>query len=898
MSDPERPRKGEEKKAKRRRLANEGANAQEQNLAKFMEQIREALKGASELELDLQKAQIALEATAGNMQLAAQFYWDDYLASKAAMAAAAAALPPNPMLQQPPPADAALAAAAALPEANLLMSQNDSNNNNAAVAAAVASVSAANNGMGALSPAAARKAVRRKLDRIFRAADSQQHQQQQQQQQQQAALDSPPSAARALRAADNNLLEDVPPNIAAQAPPVDPHIESASVSDDEACGPAIRRLIGQHPCKRNPTTHRRLLIEQAVAAVANEVLPPCDSHDKQDEESQNEVDLRDETDYISDSEWLDGQEEGSLTSLLEVLWGVGLTTSATVADEPAGANQQPNNEPEERNVVADEEVEAVPNVQPMAGIPYVWLNASFALSPCGTGLHIKPPPIEEIGFFTWRQRDSAQGSSASQIPPPHYCKSVSAIVSIVTALLYTGVSIQGNELSTFSGRKPFADLTLEERKQEFLPRLTDALSSLLFVAAMSSKERKQRALQKAMKAFDDEESANVDPKILMMKRRLRLIPTCSWEDDPPNPRLPEYPAYWRMTPLTSLTNIKDIRLFVSSNIRSFTSRGGVALLLENILRIHGKRVIGRLLHSTKPSEEPAEHVSQCCLIKCTCEERQRSHYEKNPVPAAVRNDPNKFRDTTPQGVDCVTVELLSLLCTGTFHSSWDGWSSNKLQFGFLGTPSDPIPSELTRPKQPVWVIRGYRCFTMLRLVDTMDANPQEVAERDSPGIVLNVEHWNPWYDSNQKVNFRLTTSLQEWQSPGDTKPVQTVKSGDVIGSKPPAVKSFAPVSNPAQDEIERVQCHPDDQRDYKENLRLWRYDMEGRSVQKLSAGLVGGSSSGDKENLWVPYYKLTSRQKLVVEAKFGPKIKSILWSRWPGSTTSSFVPSTCDDPIV
>eukprot|EP01083_Nonionella_stella_P191578 708997_1 len=99
------------------------------------------------------------------------------------------------------------------------------------------------------------------------------------------------------------------------------------------------------------------------------------------------------------------------------------------------------------------------------------------------------------------------------------------LTSLVTALIYSGSSIQANgkhihcdssrgstshsysrnahnsnsnatqRRPTQRNRKPFADLTLEERRQEFPQRLADALSAILFVAAETSIENRLRILQ-------------------------------------------------------------------------------------------------------------------------------------------------------------------------------------------------------------------------------------------------------------------------------------------------------------------------------------------------------------------------------------------------------------------
>ena len=200
-------------------------------------------------------------------------------------------------------------------------------------------------------------------------------------------------------------------------------------------------------------------------------------------------------------------------------------------------------------------------------------HASFGLSKCGTGLIVQSPKVEDIEFFAWRQQQNQGGHNQNGVPPPYHCKSITAIMSIVTAMLYTGASIQGSEVNCTSAKMEFANLSPDERRREFPSRLADALAALIFIAGRASLKRKKRSMKKLNREFE--------VKAKMMKRRLHLIPTCTWEDDPSSgmPRQPNSPFYRYIQLQMSLTNLDDIRLFVLSNIKSFTSPGGVALLL-------------------------------------------------------------------------------------------------------------------------------------------------------------------------------------------------------------------------------------------------------------------------------------------------------------------------------
>ena len=128
---------------------------------------------------------------------------------------------------------------------------------------------------------------------------------------------------------------------------------------------------------------------------------------------------------------------------------------------------------------------------PKEGIPKTWLRAGFKPSKCGTGLITEPPDDEETSLTRWRQ-----SGSRNIAPPPYHCLGVTALLSVVTAIMYSGASIQGSEVNCNAARKPFADLSEQERKHEFDGRLVDALSSLVWIAAKASLERKKRALAK------------------------------------------------------------------------------------------------------------------------------------------------------------------------------------------------------------------------------------------------------------------------------------------------------------------------------------------------------------------------------------------------------------------
>ena len=856
--------------------------------ATLLEHFRQILQGEGQgqSERDVQKARNALEATAGNMQMAAQLYWDDYFASHAAAAA-------NQDVDQKP---------AARKRGDTDSGGSDGSDDE--------------DGDEYLKP---HRKLRRSLDRDFQAADDTKRK---------AHEDDDDNEDEDGDDEDNNdILDNDRDNqrqmlmdaIAGQQDRILAELagESASVSDDEAVAGGVWRIVDdavgnvgggiekketkakKHRNQSRPPNDFGRRIREAAAAVANEVLPQF-KESPQGGKRRNKVEKEDdgeEEDYISDSDWLE-EEAAVVGSPFEPLWGEG--------DREATSTSAVN----EGNVVANDEND---EFLVDSGVPDTWLNASFSLASCGGGLGIKPPKVEDVELFCeWGQ----QQNSRSGVPPPHHCRAITAILSMVTAIIYTGASIQGNEVNCTSGRKPFMELTEQERKREFESRLADALSSLIFIAAKASSARKRRAFNKARK-----EIGTTEVRIKKMQRRLRLIPTCSWEEQPINiaPRAPGTCSYRRIDVATSLTNVKDIRTYVLSNMRAFTARGGVALLLETISRIHGKGVISRMMERARKGANNA-CTTQKHLLCCSCEDRQTKMYEDNPLPRSVRNDPSKLLDTSPPGHECVTVELLSLLLTGHVHSSWKGWSTEDFGFGVLIGNAE-VDWRFSRPEKPVWVLQGETCYSVLWIEEDKENVSKTISKLDKPGTSLTLGHWNCWYGERNKSEMRLITSSGEWKRPKVAGKFDGSAWQERCDLKPPkgtvdllidrrcekklnlqsvyeheANKTKEQECRITREELELTKAHPEDQRFYPGKHRMWRFDMgEG---DKADGDCQTAGDVKMRGEQWVPYHRLTARQKLLVETKLGPKIKSILWSRWPGARIDNFVPAGEPYPIV
>ena len=505
-------------------------------------------------------------------------------------------------------------------------------------------------------------------------------------------------------------------------------------------------------------------------------------------------------------------------------------------------------------------------------IPSTWLHASFSPHEKAFGLALKNPKAEDVAENSWQMQQNHAGDASPNnrrnktLPLPFHCRAVSAILSIVTAMMYSGASIASNQVTCSSSRVPFLELTEEERLREFEGRLIDALSSLIFIAARASMKRKEKALAKLVakkrrkkrskkndeltddEEDDDDDHSNAQQNSIETKaaRRLNLCPVAWWKDsaqgDPIQPADQWHQSAddssngpWIQLGI-SYTNIADIRAYVLSNFRSFCAPGGVALLLETIVCIHGKGAVSRMLRiarertgkaATSAPDTAAVASSDDTssknpfLISCDCEERQRKRLQDSSLTQAAKRKLLNALDTTPPGHDCVSVELISLLATGKIHSTWKGWSTGPLGFGFLSQTVGEIGHALLRPEKPVWVLKGPTTYTVLVMDHTFHGDnldeacgiPKPVkkddggkavkkalspskpkaapclkmsqcsstsrirdlheaqlfAQQDRPGYVACMKHINCWFQVRNLSGLRLITDRPKWSPPSPSK---------------------------------------------------------------------------------------------------------------------------------
>ena len=548
------------------------------------------------------------------------------------------------------------------------------------------------------------------------------------------------------------------------------------------------------------------------------------------------------------------------------------------------------------------------SVQDRVNIPISWLRSGFSLSKCGNGLAMSAPSDDE-----W-DRTRRTASSVLREGPlkgvrglfPYNCKGVSALQSIVTALIYSGVSLQGNStVSCDRERESFDSLSLEQRKREFDPRLVDALSSLIFVAAQAGSRRcleileaykKQwaRRLQKGfVPTLEEEDLYTV--KCLELQRRAGVANVCWWETDTSNGNviLPAEKDPKDVNFKTSLTNIMDIKSFVKTTLNSFRSAGGCALLLETILRCHGPTL-------SLPNR----------LLDCHCSEAIK-HLEKN-----VKNKCSTV--ATSEVPDCMSVELLSLLLTGEIHSDYENWSADAFGIGLLRMNKNntaTLGNRLLRPVKPIWLCLSDLGYSVVFLdMKNFIGSTNSIEE---VGKAFEMAHWNVW--SGERTGFRVITSMYDGQQSetkqlslgvipddSDSEEGRTVK--DSISTRLHLEHErdaempwkqhgiFNAIVNPdlkpiTDEELNSVSSHPGDEKYYPKQYRRWRFHF-GKAEQSSTASSTTMSSgvAVDDEG-WIPFYRLHGRQRLIVEMKLAPKICGILRSRWPRATVRDFTPA-------
>jgi hypothetical protein len=741
--------------------------------------------------------------------------------------------------------------------------------------------------------------------------------------------------------------------------------EGASVSDDEKVF-IHRRNSHQYTSHRRLLQHLARTCDPETISMKRRKLDP--SNDEGDDDKRNQG--VDDDEYLSDSDWMweslastSSSIERSLVSPpTDILWGsVGvhdvvlpaadLERDITIVNGSVKGN--PFNEPKldgsSAMVAADDAISAGydamdgPNklaVSNPIGIPRTWMSAGFHLLPTTTspttkvmGLALKGPQEDDLAYSIWKQDLSDANARHPTIPLPYHCRGISALLSIVTGLLYAGVTVQGvGQITCHSAREPLQELmakesnaqklkpskkkltkgeqmyqqlmAMEQSNREYDARLVDALTALLYVAAEASMQRKENALRDLQSSSDPAD----ERKWQKIQRKLRLVPTCNWDGIPSISDTFQGSDFCNISIATSYTNIEDLRSYVLSNFRAFTSSGGCALFLETIVRIHGK---GAVMHMMRQARKKAGFTGKGPLIHCTCRVQHVAKLDADPVLCQALKAQSKkgtILDTTPTGHGCVSIELLSLLLVGRVHSTFQGWYPVPLGVGILSNTPGEMGRCLARPEKPVWILRGPTCYSVLWL-NGCNEHEETFSRIDRPGAVASMTHWNTWYEERNATQLRLVTDrsqpvdalfkdedsefereLERLASPVLRVMARRRRARAVRAQEVSNVETGSSDLLELKEELDRLLAHPDDSKFYPNNYRLWRFDLG--EDPKVS----GADDCKQRGQVWKSYYKLSDREKLMVEAKLGPQICTLLWTRWPRATVDCFVPGEIEDP--
>ena len=684
-----------------------------------------------------------------------------------------------------------------------------------------------------------------------------------------AAADRPAPAAAAAPAGGEDEEEraeeePIPPDMevaagAAQVPPNLPQEDNDdaslqeffNVSDDDQAAAARLVLPERKRCKSwNERKTNKAFTSSATAD--NRKRKRKEWEDTASSDSENYLPNEEEEDDYEEDEEEVSKNNGEP---LELLWGETLDL-----------------------VDSDEDVKRI------IRIPEHWQEAGLTLSDCKTG------PVSPMTNLLETPRPSPGLPRRTPVSMTQYCGGVTALLSLITALLQSGAAIQGKKVSLGKLHQRFADI--EDRVKaghEYEHRLADAIASLLWVAAESVHSEQSRR-QRQQKRKKKEKKNRIKSKGGAVERYHRqLCRICTWQADSldggNNNR-----ASWRGSSVrvceavwTSWTNRNDLRACVVSSMPLFVGPGGCALLLETIIRIHGVTRVERMVKKAG---------GQTPLIRCWCGGCNPGCMAMKKVIQSCKGavaGPTLVFGT----VGCMSTELLSLLLTGAVHKDFTGWSTGELGIGILssngpissgtdllttedldaGESSKPSPqtslvigSALKNPPKPVWIIRGEKFFSTMWL-----RNEDDKQYLDDYGAALEMVHWS-CADHGEATKFSIVTArkglaLSSW----DDKDECAVAFNREL--------------------LDQIISNPDDRAIYPDQYKRWRFAFDNKKSDGTDS--LGGSNGNHQ---WTPYFRLEKIQKDAVGLLYAPKINLITWTRWPNAEI--LLPKGCTFPVL
>jgi hypothetical protein len=182
--------------------------------------------------------------------------------------------------------------------------------------------------------------------------------------------------------------------------------------------------------------------------------------------------------------------------------------------------------------------------------------------------------------------------------------------------------------------------------------------------------------------------------------------------------------------------------------------------------------------------------------------------------------------------------------TGTIHTDYTSWSTQQLGIGLLSCRSpDTVGWALKHPMQPVWIVHCDTSFSCMWLEKERD-----IPYLDHHGVTLPMVHWSCIYPGVE-TTFTVVTARKPQASPQEEEQEE----------------------DPQENLCTTLVCHPEDRIIYPNNYKRWRYALSSTTA-------------------WKPYFRLSPKQKELVDHRYAPRINLAVWSRFPQADV--ILPST------
>lgn len=304
------------------------------------------------------------------------------------------------------------------------------------------------------------------------------------------------------------------------------------------------------------------------------------------------------------------------------------------------------------------------------------------------------------------------------------------------------------------------------------------------------------------------------------------------------------------------------------------------MFLETVVHIYGIPRLTRMLQNATPTKG-----SNRSLIRCNCEDRVLSkweetlrQYQKEAMSSSSITQP--IIDKAPPGHNCISSELISLLICGQPQiMNLSNLPTSRLGFGFLSVDDDSNVinnnnmTTQSQPPMPIWIVKGPSSYSVLWNNEVMaKINDSKFSSAE----LMNVKNrypfylsfWNSWYDPAAK---RFDAKVIPDKS--SNMPFHHVAKKDLN-------RHDATLVEGTDDEDIDIVAYPEDEKFY-EDYRHWRFCV---SNKKKKCNGDGNQGIRDNNNInWTSFFRLSRREKKLVEIKMSPQVNRAIWSLWPDS---------------